>query len=83
MAQADRTTVRGTCAPRFELVRQEFERNFAERGESGAAVAIIVDGETVVDLWAAPLTWNRAAPGSKTPRWSSWGAPDLPDCGSL
>ena len=34
MAQADLTTVRGTCAPRFELVRQEFERNFAERGES-------------------------------------------------
>src|SRR6516225_3263747 len=51
MAQADQTTVRGTCAPRFELVRQEFERNFAERGESGDAVAIIVDGEAVVDLW--------------------------------
>jgi CubicO group peptidase (beta-lactamase class C family) len=51
MAQGDLTTVRGTCAPRFELVRQEFERNFAERGESGAAVAIIVDGEAVVDLW--------------------------------
>ena len=51
MAQADPTTVHGTCAPRFDLVRQEFERNFAERGESGAAVAIIVDGETVADLW--------------------------------
>ena len=51
MAQADLTSVRGTCAPRFDLVRQEFERNFAERGEAGAAVAITVDGETVVDLW--------------------------------
>ena len=51
MAQADLTSVRGTCAPRFDLVRQEFERNFAERGEAGAAVAIIVDGEAVVDLW--------------------------------
>lgn len=51
MAQAGLTSVRGTCAPQFDLVHQEFERNFAERGEAGAAVAIIVDGETVVDLW--------------------------------
>lgn len=51
MAQAGVTTVHGTCAPGFELVRTEFERNFAERGEAGAAVAIIVGGEPVVDLW--------------------------------
>lgn len=51
MAQADLTTVRGTCEPRFGLVRQEFERNFAERGEVGASVAMYVDGAKVVDLW--------------------------------
>jgi CubicO group peptidase (beta-lactamase class C family) len=51
MAQADPTTVRGTCAPEFELVRREFERNFSERGEAGAAVAVTLDGESVVDLW--------------------------------
>ncbi len=51
MAQAEVTTVRGTCAPGFELVRAEFERNFAERGEAGAAVTITVAGETMVDLW--------------------------------
>ena len=68
MAQADPTTVRGTCAPRFELVRQEFERNFAERGESGAAVAIIVDGETVVDLWGGAADVESGRPGAKTPR---------------
>ena len=43
--------IEGTCDPRFAEVREEFERNFAERGEAGAAVAIIVDGEAVVDLW--------------------------------
>ncbi len=32
-------------------VREEFERNFAERGEVGASVCVTVDGETVVDLW--------------------------------
>jgi CubicO group peptidase (beta-lactamase class C family) len=43
--------VRGTCDPRFERVREEFERNFAARNELGAAVSVIVGGEPVVDLW--------------------------------
>jgi CubicO group peptidase (beta-lactamase class C family) len=51
MTQADAVAVQGSCAPGFGLVRQEFERNFAERGEAGAAVAVSVDGEQVVDLW--------------------------------
>jgi CubicO group peptidase (beta-lactamase class C family) len=38
-------------APGFELVAEEFERNFAERGELGAAFAAVRDGELVVDLW--------------------------------
>jgi CubicO group peptidase (beta-lactamase class C family) len=38
-------------APGFEEVRREFERNFAERGELGAACAAFVRGEKVVDLW--------------------------------
>lgn len=43
--------VQGGCDPRFEQVRDEFERNFTERGEVGAAVCVMVDGEPVVDLW--------------------------------
>lgn len=43
--------VSGGCAPRFARVREEFERNFAERGEVGASVCVMVDGEPVVDLW--------------------------------
>ena len=43
--------INGHCAPEFESVRRQFERNFAERGEVGAAVAAWVDGELVVDLW--------------------------------
>jgi CubicO group peptidase (beta-lactamase class C family) len=58
-------TLGGTCDPRFSEVREEFERNLAERGEVGAAVCVTVDGETVVDLWgglADPTTgaaWDR------------------------
>ena len=65
MAQPEVTTVRGTCAPEFGLVREEFERNFAERGEVGAAVTVMVAGETVVDLWggvadtATQRRWER------------------------
>ncbi len=45
----------GTCDHRFEPVRREFRRNFAERGDVGAGVCVIIGGATVVDLvggWA-------------------------------
>jgi CubicO group peptidase (beta-lactamase class C family) len=54
--------VDGTVAPGFEEVRAEFERNFAERGEIGAAVAAYWRGEKVVDLWGGHLTPARDAP---------------------
>lgn len=44
-------TIHGTCDPRFHVVRDEFARNFAERGEIGASVCVIHDGQAVVDLW--------------------------------
>ncbi len=42
--------VNGSCDVRFTQVREEFERNFTERGEVGAAVHVIIDDTTVVDL---------------------------------
>ena len=51
--------VSGHCDTRFLAVREEFVRNFAERGEVGAAACIVIDGVTVVDLvggWADPAT---------------------------
>lgn len=43
--------IEGICDARFRAVGEEFERNFAERGEVGASVCVIVEGRTVVDLW--------------------------------
>jgi Beta-lactamase class C and other penicillin binding proteins len=43
-------------------VRAEFERNFAERGEIGAAVAAYWRGEKVVDLWGGRRTPQGDAP---------------------
>ena len=54
----------GSVAEGFEEVRAEFERNFLERGETGAAVAAYWRGEKVVDLWGGRRTpdgrerWN-------------------------
>ncbi len=43
--------IQGMVAPGFGAVRDEFERNFTERGESGGACAIYYKGQKVVDLW--------------------------------
>jgi CubicO group peptidase (beta-lactamase class C family) len=44
-------SVEGFCSPRFAGVLEEFEGNFAERGEVGASLCVTVEGETVIDLW--------------------------------
>ncbi len=49
------TPISGYCDAGFGAVRREFERNFAERGEVGAAVCVLVDHQVMVDLvggWA-------------------------------
>lgn len=51
MAQVSPTAIQGTCDPRFETVRQEFERNFSAREEVGASVCVSLEGRMVVDLW--------------------------------
>ncbi len=47
--------ISGTCDARFDGVREEFARNFAERGEVGGGICVMVDHRVVVDLvggWA-------------------------------
>ncbi|MFG6191025.1 serine hydrolase domain-containing protein [Nonomuraea sp. JJY05] len=39
------------CDPRFSRVREVFERQLADGAELGAAFAVHLDGELVVDLW--------------------------------
>lgn len=54
--------VHGTTAPGFASVRHSFERACRDAGppgSGGAALAVVLDGETVVDLWqgtADPVT---------------------------
>ena len=51
-----RAHIDGVVASGFDDVRTEFERNFAERGDIGAAVAAYWRGEKVVDLWGGRRT---------------------------
>src|SRR5262245_58268087 len=54
--------VHGTVAPGFELVREVFSNNFRTRGELGAACAVYLRGEKVVDLWGGVRDHETGAP---------------------
>ena len=51
-------TIEGSCDPRFEGVREVFAQNWDLFDETGASVAVTVDGRPVVDLWGG---WSDAA----------------------
>jgi CubicO group peptidase (beta-lactamase class C family) len=50
----------GTCDERFAPVRNALADNFRVRDELGAAVAIAVDGELEVDIWAGWMDRDRS-----------------------
>ncbi|MBB4710700.1 CubicO group peptidase (beta-lactamase class C family) [Streptomyces luteogriseus] len=66
------TQVHGHCDPRFTAVRKAFEENFRERGELGAAVAVTVGGETVVDLWGGWADAARSRPWERDTLVNVW-----------
>jgi CubicO group peptidase (beta-lactamase class C family) len=43
--------ISGRCPPGFGAVRDAFAANFEQDGDVGASVAVVLDGELVVDLW--------------------------------
>ncbi|HEX2675019.1 MAG TPA: serine hydrolase domain-containing protein [Polyangiales bacterium] len=43
--------IHGVCDARFDALREAFASNFESYGEQGAAIAVILDGHLVVDLW--------------------------------
>lgn len=55
-------TINGRCAPRFAPVKDVLLANFRDAAELGAAVALYVDGEPVIDLWAGDIDSRRSAP---------------------
>ncbi|RNL60375.1 class A beta-lactamase-related serine hydrolase [Nocardioides marmoriginsengisoli] len=56
-------SIEGTCADGFEPLRDLLETNLANGEDAGASIAVVRDGELVVDLWggeARPgVAWAR------------------------
>jgi len=48
-------SIQGTSAPAFAALANAFAQNFTERGDVGASLALVRDGELVVDLWGGTL----------------------------
>jgi CubicO group peptidase (beta-lactamase class C family) len=57
--------VEGTCDPRFSRVRDAFVENFEKRNEVGAAAAVMLDGKSVVDLWAGHADKAKTRPWTR------------------
>jgi CubicO group peptidase (beta-lactamase class C family) len=58
-------TIEGTCDPRFARVREAFTENFGSRRETGASVAIALDGVIVADLWGGWADKARTRPWTR------------------
>ena len=54
--------VRGDVAGGYGAVADAFRRNFTDRKELGAAIAVVRDGEMVVDLWGGHRDKKRTKP---------------------
>jgi CubicO group peptidase (beta-lactamase class C family) len=66
--------IHGTVAPGYERVRDAFAANFAERGDTGASVAVVAGGQPVVHLWGGWADRARTRPwqpDTLTNVWSS------------
>lgn len=66
--------IAGSCDPQFAGVRRALGENLTHRDELGAAVAVIVDGRCVVDLWCGWADAQRTRP---------WRADTLVNCFSV
>ena len=52
----------GECAERFAPLREALETNLRSGAELGASITVVIDGETVVDLWGGHRDAARGAP---------------------
>ena len=58
----DAVSVNGHCDRRFTALAEAFAENFRSRGEVGAAVAVTLNGEPVIDLWGGFADSARTRP---------------------
>ena len=64
--------VQGTCDERFAGVRDIFQRNLDSGADVGASVAVLIDGEPVVDLWGGWVDEEHSAPWERDTITNVW-----------
>ncbi len=64
--------VTGTCDDRFEAVRETLEANLDSGADIGASVAVVLDGEPVVDLWGGWTDEARTRPWQRDTITNVW-----------
>jgi CubicO group peptidase (beta-lactamase class C family) len=57
--------IEGSCDPRFNRVKDAFAENFEKRSEVGAAAAVMLDGKSVVDIWAGHADKAKTKPWTR------------------
>ncbi|MEM7366187.1 MAG: serine hydrolase domain-containing protein [Pseudomonadota bacterium] len=56
------TEIHGFCDEKFAAVREQFEKNFNERGDVGASFAATIEGEYVIDIWGGHRNADKTLP---------------------
>ena len=64
--------IEGTCEPRFQRVKEIFADSFEHGIEIGAAVAAVVDGKTVFDLWGGYADKAKTRPWTRDTLVNVW-----------
>ncbi|MGB8682729.1 MAG: serine hydrolase domain-containing protein [Candidatus Binatus sp.] len=57
--------IEGSCDPKFNRVKDAFAENFEKRSEVGAAAAVMLDGKSVVDIWAGHADKAKTKPWTR------------------
>ncbi len=64
--------IEGTCEPRFQRVREIFADSFENGIEVGAAVAAVLDGKTIFDLWGGYADKAKTRPWTRDTLVNVW-----------
>jgi CubicO group peptidase (beta-lactamase class C family) len=65
-------TSSGHCLPKFEKIKHEFERRLASGEDGGGSLAIIQNGELVVDLWGGVAHPEKNIPWTENTLTNTW-----------
>lgn len=70
-----RNAAHGHVDARFDKVADALAEELSSGAEVGAAIAVDIDGESVLDIWGGTLTRRIPSSGAKTPSSTSGRAP--------